>query len=190
MKGIKAGYYELKGPMNLSALRHELLSGKAAQSKPLTMIEGWTKWHIADLLELYHIVDRKAFLNEIQWEESRGNLIEGKLFPDTYRFPLHAQPKEIIQIFLKRFHQKWKTVADEFPNRIDLMNQDYQDKIVKIASLVERESSLASERKYKLVVTGFQNPDQRAKLFAKKTTLKEEQYFEMRQMLVRAGIIK
>ncbi len=45
MKGIKAGYYELKGPMNLSALRHELLSGKAAQSKPLTMIEGWTKWH-------------------------------------------------------------------------------------------------------------------------------------------------
>jgi len=46
------------------------------------------------------------------------------------------------------------------------------------------------ERKYKLVVTGFQNPDQRAKLFAKKTTLKEEQNFEMRQMLVRAGIIK
>jgi hypothetical protein len=46
------------------------------------------------------------------------------------------------------------------------------------------------ERKYKLVVTGFQNPDQRAKLFAKKTTLKEEQYFEMRRMLVRAGIIK
>jgi hypothetical protein len=46
------------------------------------------------------------------------------------------------------------------------------------------------ERKYKLVVSGFQNPDQRAKLFAKKTTLKEEQNFEMRQMLVRAGIIK
>ena len=46
------------------------------------------------------------------------------------------------------------------------------------------------ERKYKLVVSGFQNPDQRAKLFAKKTTLKEEQNFEMHQMLVRAGIIK
>ncbi len=32
-----------------------------------------------------------------------------------------------------------------------------------------------SVQKYKLIVTGFQNPDQRAKLFAKKTTLKEEQ---------------
>jgi hypothetical protein len=46
------------------------------------------------------------------------------------------------------------------------------------------------EKKYKLVVTGFQNPDQRKKLLIKKTTLKEEQNFEMRQMLVRAGIIK
>jgi hypothetical protein len=45
------------------------------------------------------------------------------------------------------------------------------------------------ETKYKLVITGI-SADQRAKLFAKKTTLKEEQNFEMRQMLVRAGIIK
>jgi hypothetical protein len=34
-------------------------------------------------------------------------------------------------------------------------------------------------RKYKLVVTGFQNKDQRAKLFTRKTTLKEEQEFDL-----------
>jgi hypothetical protein len=47
-------------------------------------------------------------------------------------------------------------------------------------------------RKYKLVVTGFQNKDQRAKLFTRKTTLKEEQEFNLEkyQMLRRAGIIK
>jgi hypothetical protein len=47
-------------------------------------------------------------------------------------------------------------------------------------------------RKYKLTVTGFQNPDQRAKLFTRKTTLKEEQEFDLEryQMLRRAGIIK
>jgi hypothetical protein len=47
-------------------------------------------------------------------------------------------------------------------------------------------------RKYKLVVTGFQNKDQRAKLFTRKTTLKEEQEFDLEkyQMLRRAGIIK
>jgi hypothetical protein len=47
-------------------------------------------------------------------------------------------------------------------------------------------------RKYKLVVTGFQNKDQRAKLLVRKTTLKEEQEFDLEkyQMLRRAGIIK
>jgi UPF0755 protein len=147
MQGIKAGYYELNGPLNLSALRSELISGKSAQSKPLTIIEGWTKWHIADLLEFYQIVDRKAFLDEIQWEESRGNLIEGKLFPDTYRFPLHAKPKEIIDIFLKQFKKQWQNLIDQYPDRIDLKNQNEQNRIIKIASLVERESSLTSERK-------------------------------------------
>jgi len=46
-------------------------------------------------------------------------------------------------------------------------------------------------RQYKLVVTGI-SADQRAKLFAKKTTLKEEQEFDFDkyQMLRRAGIIK
>jgi len=46
-------------------------------------------------------------------------------------------------------------------------------------------------RQYKLVVTGI-SADQRAKLFSKKTTLKEEQEFDLEryQMLRRAGIIK
>ena len=47
------------------------------------------------------------------------------------------------------------------------------------------------ETKYKLIVTGI-SADQRAKLFTKKTTLKEEQDFDIEryQMLRRAGIIK
>jgi thiamine biosynthesis protein ThiC len=47
------------------------------------------------------------------------------------------------------------------------------------------------ETQYKLIVTGI-SADQRAKLFAKKTTLKEEQDFNLEryQILRRAGIIK
>jgi len=44
-------------------------------------------------------------------------------------------------------------------------------------------------RKYKLVVTGI-SADQRAKLFTRKTALKEDFDFERYQMLRRAGIIK
>jgi len=82
---------------------------------------------------------------------------------------------------------------------------DTKDKVEKARTLFQREigevPTIKYEieavdspegKKYKLVVSGFQNPDQRAKLFAKKTTLKEEQEFDLEryQMLRRAGIIK
>ena len=82
---------------------------------------------------------------------------------------------------------------------------DSRDKVEKARSIFQKEigevptvkyeiESFESPegRKYKLVVTGFQNKDQRAKLFTRKTTLKEEQEFDLEkyQMLRRAGIIK
>ena len=82
---------------------------------------------------------------------------------------------------------------------------DTKDKVEKARSIFQKEigevptvkyeiESFESPegRKYKLVVTGFQNKDQRAKLFTRKTTLKEEQEFDFEkyQMLRRAGIIK
>jgi hypothetical protein len=69
---------------------------------------------------------------------------------------------------------------------------DTKDKVEKARTLFQREigevPTIKYEieavdspegKKYKLVVSGFQNPDQRAKLFAKKTTLKEEQEFDL-----------
>ena len=82
---------------------------------------------------------------------------------------------------------------------------DSRDKVEKARSIFQKEigevptvkyeiESFESPegRKYKLVVTGFQNKDQRAKLLVRKTTLKEEQEFDLEkyQMLRRAGIIK
>ena len=82
---------------------------------------------------------------------------------------------------------------------------DSKDKVEKARSIFQKEigevptvkyeiESFESPegRKYKLVVTGFQNKDQRAKLLVRKTTLKEEQEFDFEkyQMLRRAGIIK
>jgi hypothetical protein len=79
---------------------------------------------------------------------------------------------------------------------------DDMDKIDKIRKVFQRELGdvptakydtepveTPEGRKYKLVVTGI-SADQRQKLLIKKSTLKEEQDWEMRRMLVRAGIIK
>lgn len=80
--------------------------------------------------------------------------------------------------------------------------KDTRDEVEKIRSIFRKEIGDVQtakydievvedgdERKYKLIITGI-SADQRAKLFTKKMSLKEEQEFNKRRMLYRAGIIK
>jgi hypothetical protein len=80
--------------------------------------------------------------------------------------------------------------ADDM-DKIDKIRKAFQKEIGDVPTAkYETEAIETPEgRKYKLVVTGI-SADQRQKLLIKKSTLKEEQDFEMRRMLVRAGIIK
>jgi hypothetical protein len=76
-------------------------------------------------------------------------------------------------------------------DKIDKIRKAFQKELGDVPTAKYETESVETEagRQYKLVVTGI-SKDQRQKLLVKKTTLKEEQDWEMRQMLVRAGIIK
>jgi hypothetical protein len=76
-------------------------------------------------------------------------------------------------------------------DKIDKVRKIFQKEIGDVPTAKYETEAIETEagRQYKLVVTGI-SKDQRQKLLVKKTTLKEEQDWEMRQMLVRAGIIK
>jgi len=80
--------------------------------------------------------------------------------------------------------------ADDM-DKIDKVRKAFQKEIgdVPTAKYETEPVETPEGRKYKLVVTGI-SADQRQKLLIKKSTLKEEQDWEMRRMLVRAGIIK
>jgi len=83
------------------------------------------------------------------------------------------------------------TVTQDTLDQLDKVIKTFQKEIGDVPTVKYSKESVEvnGERKYKLTVTGI-SKDQRQKLLIKKTTLKEEQDFEMRQMLVRAGIIK
>jgi hypothetical protein len=77
-------------------------------------------------------------------------------------------------------------------NKVDKAKKAFRDTIGDVPTAKYETESFKDENgiiQYKLIVTGI-SADQRKKLFDKKTTLKEEQDWEMRRMLVRAGIIK
>ena len=85
------------------------------------------------------------------------------------------------------------SVTADSLDKIDKIRKAFQKEIgdVPTAKYEIEPVKADGETKYKLVVTGI-SADQRAKLFTKKTTLKEEQDFDLEryQMLRRAGIIK
>jgi hypothetical protein len=83
------------------------------------------------------------------------------------------------------------SVTKDTRDEVEKIRKEFQKEIGEVPTAKYEIEPIESEegRKYKLIVTGV-SADQRAKLFAKKTSLNEEIEFERRRLLVRAGIIK
>jgi UPF0755 protein len=72
--------------------------------------------------------------------------LEGYLFPDTYRFPPDAAPRDIIRRMVAHFEEMASTLPPPSPGTgtPQLSRHDY----VILASIVEREAELALERQH------------------------------------------
>lgn len=137
-----------------------VLLTKNPESLRVTIPEGNTTAQIADALFSKKIIDDKArfmkALNSTEYKykfleglSKRNVLLEGYLFPDTYEFGMKAKDSEIINIMLSNFEDRFKS---EYNNSIKALNVKYPklgltvDKIITLASIVEREAKLPEER--------------------------------------------
>jgi UPF0755 protein len=68
--------------------------------------------------------------------------LEGYLYPNTYRFPDNVSAKEIIIKMVNSFDKVYKTLV---PNR-NITDKFTKNQIVTIASIVEKEAAIPSER--------------------------------------------
>jgi UPF0755 protein len=68
--------------------------------------------------------------------------LEGYLFPDTYRFPENCDAALIIRRMTTRFKEVWAAVAGDS----EIMKKYNCHQIITLASIVEKEATLASER--------------------------------------------
>ncbi len=92
----------------------------------------------------------KATLHSENWKgtlaENRpqGTGLEGYLFPSTYRFSQSATSDDIVRAILLRFDEQWLVNSDRLItlNRSERTMHD----VLTIASIIERETALESER--------------------------------------------
>jgi UPF0755 protein len=148
---LEAGDYELRRNMTMREVA-ETLQKANFEEVTVTIPEGWRAEQVAELLTQQHIMDGPAFLATVRQgvgvehpllaDRPAGASYEGYLFPDTYRLPIKATPEDLILRMVENMASKIP------PNALDLAaGQGYTFfQILTIASIVEREAVVPSER--------------------------------------------
>ncbi len=153
--GIRAGVYRIDGETTAADLLDALVSGRTVDlSVSVPIPEGWSIARIAERLDARGIVSEDAFLSAAYMSEQfrgfpllagveDGVLLEGFLFPETYRFEPDSSPDSVIRIMLTQFHRAFEQSVPE-----DLRAQwsdparagnDLRE-LLTLASIVEAES--------------------------------------------------
>jgi UPF0755 protein len=158
-KNIKAGVYKFSKALSVRKMLDEVVSGHVAAVR-VTIPEGFTARQIADRLAAEHLVKKQEFLILVQGggrEFSKmlplgAQGMEGYLFPATYLVPINGAPREIAAQMLEAFRDK---VAKPFADDIDKLSADQSpqsradalNRIVTVASLIEKEAKKPQDRK-------------------------------------------
>ena len=146
---LKAGEYRFPSPVSPLQVLRKLQEGEQRLSR-LTVIEGWTRWDIASLLvripelklrnqdEALALLDDASLIRDIDPEAKN---LEGYLYPDTYSFPPDTTARQVVETMVKRFRQVWNEIRANNPAATRTPRE-----VVTVASLIETEAKLASER--------------------------------------------
>lgn len=155
---IQAGEYRFSPSIPPWKILESLTNGTAILYT-VTIPEGYRITEIAELFEKKGLASKEDFIEETRNQElleslqiSSGGSLEGYLYPDTYKFAKAAGAKKIVH-----------TLVDTFKERVqnpELMQKAKAGKltfheIVTLASLIEKETGLATERK--LISSVFHN---------------------------------
>jgi UPF0755 protein len=143
---IKTGNYRIDIPSSTIAIHHLLVSGRQMLLR-VTIPEGLTISKTARLMEAAGICTGEEFLASASDPEITGFYripgpgMEGYLYPDTYLFPSGYPAAMVVRAMADNFFSRI-TKMDE---RIQSMPPDELNKLVILASIVEREYRLDEE---------------------------------------------
>lgn len=138
-----SGIFEVPGGMSAWDAAGYFRTAKPLEVR-VTVAEGLTSSKIARLLEEAGVVPAKDFLEVVAHPQKLGPLgqgltsLDGRLFPDTYRFPVGSNAADVAQTFLRTF----QTRTAGWSSKVSA--NDFQKSLV-LASIVEREYQVPEE---------------------------------------------
>jgi UPF0755 protein len=143
---IKAGEFELSAGMTPADVLARITSGQVVQY-PVTLVEGWTFRQAVEAIDAQdRFSGRLSDLSDaaLMTELGRpGEHPEGRLFPDTYRFPRDTPRLSVLQRAFDRMEQ---ILEEEWAGRSEGLPIDTPYEALILASIVEKETGAAHER--------------------------------------------
>jgi UPF0755 protein len=148
-KNMKAGEYQISPSLGVLQIIDKLVAGDA-EAQWVVIPEGKTLAQVASLLAARRLADADDFIRAAHHMPKKYGLaipvsqrsVEGYLMPDTYNFPKRTNERQVIRQMLKNWNAKVLR-----PNKALFKKSDLPlDKIVILASLIEREARVPEDR--------------------------------------------
>jgi UPF0755 protein len=143
---LQAGEYRFELPTITPAVLDKLIRGEVV-ARPVTLLEGWTMEEMASHLAISGFGDQSRFLDLMSSAElvadiaPQAQTLEGFLFPDTYAFTRNADERAIVEMLVATFRRRLGRDVLPVTGPIEDL-----ERVVTLASIVEREASLDEER--------------------------------------------
>ena len=148
---LKAGEYQFVQAATLPAVYNRIERGDV-YTRTVTIPEGFNLFDIAQAVQDAQLGSKESFLTAagrnvalIADLDPGAKNLEGYLFPDTYRFQRHLTSEQMLAAMVRRFRQAGASIG---------LEGGYH-RIVTMASLVEKETPVATDRP--LVASVLQN---------------------------------
>ncbi len=149
---IIPGQYTLSKDMSTKEIIELLQSVSDENYINFTIPEGFTIDDIAEKLAKEGICTSEDFIKAVneyplpsyikENSEKRYNL-EGFLFPDTYKLEKGIEPEAIVKTLLNRFDEVWNEIITNLSIKV---NNDDIEKVITVASMIEKEARVDEER--------------------------------------------
>ncbi len=143
---IKAGEYQVEPEMSINDLLALLVSGESIQYR-VTFVEGWTFWQaLAALADMNQV--EQTLANKSPEDIAAALALpypnpEGLIHPDTYFFTRGTSDLDILRMARDRQQQLLDAAWD---NRLGALPYDNAYQALIMASIIEKESAVGSER--------------------------------------------
>ncbi|MGH9766400.1 MAG: endolytic transglycosylase MltG, partial [Blastocatellia bacterium] len=151
-KRFKAGDYEFKSPISPREVINQLTRGSVS-TRQFTIPEGFNQFDVARMLSALRLKEPAPARHEdllpllkntslIADLDPQATTLEGYLFPDTYDYTATTKRAQLVEVMVKRFREVY---TPEMQIRAEEMKMKTRQ-VVTMASLIEKEARLDSER--------------------------------------------